>query len=112
MIERYEELRGYLPGLQKDMPECYGKLAEIFEHQVFELHLGEERGRKTDFYIPYMMNDALECYLVLRDAWMTGDYLELDPNIPYRDSLPGGTISLPLLSNRERKMYSPYGSRS
>lgn len=79
MIERYEELRGYLPGLQKDMPECYGKLAEIFEHQVFELHLGEERGRKTDFYIPYMMNDALECYLVLRDAWMTGDYLELDP---------------------------------
>ena len=42
MIERYEELRGYLPGLQKDMPECYGKLAEIFEHQVFELHLGEE----------------------------------------------------------------------
>ena len=84
MIERYEELRGYLPGLQKDMPECYGKLAEIFEHQVFELHLGEERGRKTDFYI----------------------------NIPYRDSLPGGTISLPLLSIRERKMYSPYGSRS
>ena len=79
MIERYEELRGYLPGLQKDMPEFYGKLAEIFEHQVFELHLGEERGRKTDFYIPYMMNDALECYLVLRDAWMTGDYLELDP---------------------------------
>ena len=49
MIERYEELRGYLPGLQKDMPECYGKLAEIFEHQVFELHLGEKRGGETDF---------------------------------------------------------------
>ena len=78
MIERFEELKGFLPGLQKDMPESYGKLAEIFQFHVFELHLGEDRGRKADFYIPYMMNDALECYLVLRDAWMTGDYLDLD----------------------------------
>ena len=78
MIERFEELKEFLPGLQRDMPESYGKLAEIFQFHVFELHLGEDRGRKVDYYIPYMMNDALECYLVLRDAWMTGDYLDLD----------------------------------
>lgn len=79
MIERFEELKAYLPGLQKEMPEGYGKLAEIFQFHVFELHQGEVRGRKTDYYIPYMMNDALECYLVLQDAWMTGEYLDLDP---------------------------------
>ena len=89
MIERFEELKGFLPGLQKDMPESYGKLAEIFQFHVFELHLGEDRGRKADFYIPYMMNDALECYLVLRDAWMTGDYLDLDQE-EYPVQGPGG----------------------
>ena len=26
-----------------------------------------------------MMNDALECYLVLKDARITGEYLQLDP---------------------------------
>ena len=79
MIERFEELREALPGLQREMPDSYGRLAEVFRLHVFELYPGEERGRKRDYYIPYMMNDALECYLVLRDAWMTGDYLDLDP---------------------------------
>ena len=35
--ERYKELSAYLPGLQPDMPAQYQKLAEIFQHQVFEL---------------------------------------------------------------------------
>lgn len=78
MIDRFEELKEFLPGLQKDMPDAYGKLAEIFQFHVFELHCGETRDRKTDYYIPYMMNDALECYLVLKNAWMTGEYLDLD----------------------------------
>lgn len=78
MLEHYEEQRKYLPGLEKGMPNVYGKLAEIFQYQVFELHEEMIDQRNSNYYIPYMMNDALECYLVLKNARMTGEYLPLD----------------------------------
>ena len=79
MLEHYEEKKKFLPGLGKDMPETYGKLAEIFQYQVFELYEEVIGPRNSSYYIPYMMNDALECYLVLKDARITGEYLQLDP---------------------------------
>lgn len=75
MSERYRELQQYLPGLTADMPESYAKLAEVFQHQVFELHRHDDTEERTDFYIPYMMNDALECYLILKNCRMMGEYL-------------------------------------
>ncbi len=47
------------------------KLEEIFEHQVFELCGPFD----TDYYIPYMMNDALEDYLILKNCRMVGEYI-------------------------------------
>ena len=35
-------------------------LAQIFEYQVFELQVEEKDGNQTG-YVPYMMNDAIEC---------------------------------------------------
>lgn len=79
MIEQFEERKQYLPGLGKEMPSAYGKLADVFQYQVLEIYM-EEEGRGTKVcYIPYMMNDALECYLILEGARMTGEYLRLDP---------------------------------
>ena len=37
-------------------------LAQIFEYQVFELQV-EEKDENQTGYVPYMMNDAIECYL-------------------------------------------------
>ena len=41
-------------------------LAQIFEYQVFELQVEEKDGNQTG-YVPYMMNDAIECYLSFMD---------------------------------------------
>lgn len=46
-------------------------LDELLACNAFELHKASENG--TDYYIPYMMNDALECYFVLRDCQLTGN---------------------------------------
>lgn len=49
-------------------------LNEILDCDALELHRSEASSGKRDFYIPYMMNDALECYLILKNASMTGTY--------------------------------------
>ena len=49
-------------------------LDEIVSCEAFELHKTELDNGKQEFYIPYMMNDALECYLILTNATMTGTY--------------------------------------
>ena len=59
-----------------DSYELSEYLDEIFECDAFELHKSAQKDGKQDFYIPYMMNDALECYLILKHATMTGTYLE------------------------------------
>lgn len=70
----YKELREYLPGMTEEFPESFLKLAEIFRQQVFELY--EHRENDTvEYRVPYMMNDALECFLILKHAKMTGEFL-------------------------------------
>lgn len=71
----YKDLENYLPGLKPDMPDAYRKLAEIMKHQVFELHSHTDENGMQNCFIPYMMNDALECYLILKDCRITGRYL-------------------------------------
>lgn len=75
MDGRRKELQDCLAGLRPGMAQEYEKLAEVFLYQVFELYSGNgENGEPDDYYIPYMMNDALECYLVLENCRMTGVY--------------------------------------
>lgn len=51
--------------------ELVSCINELLSCKAFELHMGNG----ADFYIPYMMNDALECYLLLENGRMTGSYL-------------------------------------
>ena len=71
----YEELQQFLPGLSPDMPDSCIKLAELFRAQAFELHIRTLPAGEEKYYIPYMMNDALECLLILEQCRMTGRYL-------------------------------------
>ena len=48
----------HLDVYKRQISSAFEKLAEIFEYQVFELCIGE------DYLIPYMMNDAVENYLI------------------------------------------------
>lgn len=66
MKDEEERLLGVTP----EMGEGFQKLKEIFDKEVFELFIYQEQG-----YVPYMMNDALECYLILTDCRYTGKYL-------------------------------------
>lgn len=66
MTDSMEKLAGVTP----DMEEGFQKLKEIFDKEVFEFYIRQGQG-----YVPYMMNDALECYLVLTDCRCTGEYL-------------------------------------
>lgn len=49
-------------------------LSEIINCNAFELHTELQPNGQQNFYIPYMMNDALECYLLLTNGLMTGEY--------------------------------------
>ena len=74
MDDRLRRLQEALPGLTGDMPQEFFRLAEVFLYDAFELsrESGPEGGEI--FRIPYMMNDALEAWLVLRDCRITGEY--------------------------------------
>lgn len=62
--------------------ELEERVREILSCDAFELHRMETSDGKLNIYIPYMMNDALECYFVLEDVTMTGAYLpEYDEEI-------------------------------
>lgn len=67
-LKRYEK---FLPGLTIDCPEEFVYLAQIFEEEVFELM---EQSDETQFYLVYMMNDAIESFLVFENTVMTGEY--------------------------------------
>lgn len=71
----WKDLQKFLFGLEPDMQTEFFLLAEIIKYQVFELCVGKDEGSIGNFYIPYMMNDAIECYLILENAEMTGEYL-------------------------------------
>lgn len=55
--------------------ELLDYLLEILKHDAFELHIESFSDNSQNFYIPYMMNDALECYLLLENGRITGTYL-------------------------------------
>ena len=51
------------------------KLAQLLEQDQFELIFSESgAGRGQDIRLVYLMNDAVESFLVFRDARMTGEY--------------------------------------
>lgn len=54
-----------------DLREC---INDLLECDAFELQTHINENGLTDYYLPYMMNDALECYFVLKDCRMTGSY--------------------------------------
>ena len=72
MTDKEKELQQYLEGLHAFMPEPFWKLAEILELQALELCKAKNG---QDYLIPYMLNDAVEDYLILRNGSMTGEYL-------------------------------------
>lgn len=56
--------------------ELQGYLNEIISCDAFELHAQKKECGRCDYYIPYMMNDALECFLLLQNGRMTGNYVQ------------------------------------
>ncbi len=74
MDDRLRRLQEALPGLTGDMPREFFRLAEVFLYDAFELSRESEPEGGEIFRIPYMMNDALEAWLVLRDCRITGEY--------------------------------------
>lgn len=54
----FEELESYLPGIKKDMPDAYKKLAEIIKCQALEVCWKNGENGEKQTCIPYMMNDA------------------------------------------------------
>lgn len=56
----------------KDLQES---IDELLACDAFELQMHIDENGQTYYYIPYMMNDALECYFVLKDCRMTGEYV-------------------------------------
>lgn len=72
-MKDYNELKSILPGLQEDMPKPFYMIGELLDYGSFELCIQEKDGRK-EYIIPYIMNDAVECYLTLENASRRGDY--------------------------------------
>lgn len=50
------------------------RLQELIQQGAFELHKKRMSDGTRNIYIPYMMNDALECYILLKNARITGKY--------------------------------------
>ena len=55
------------------MNETIGMLQELLEQNQFELLIPEEPEAK-DIRLVYLMNDAVESFLIFRNACMTGTY--------------------------------------
>ena len=53
------------------MEKAFVMLAELLRQEQFELILSD-----TDIRLVYLMNDAVESFLVFKDAKMTGKYIE------------------------------------
>ena len=64
------------------LPEAFLKLGEVLEQGQFELLFTEEKLR-----LVYLMNDAVESFLVFENARMTGQYRE-----DYEGELEAATV--------------------
>lgn len=65
-----EKCRKFLPGLTENCPDIFAKLAQILEEKVLEIWQGEN----GDYYAAYLMNDAVESFLVFSQARMVGEF--------------------------------------
>ena len=68
-MQAYNDLAKALPGLKEDMPRAFYMLAELFDYGSFDICRSDDK-----YIIPYIMNDAVECYLTLENAVLKGDY--------------------------------------
>ena len=57
-----------------ELPDTFYKLAELLEQDQFELLLSKDMHRKQDISLVYLMNDAVESFLVFHNATITGQY--------------------------------------
>ena len=61
-----------------ELPDTFYKLAELLEQDQFELLLSENETkdvhRKQDISLVYLMNDAVESFLIFHNATITGQY--------------------------------------
>jgi len=74
--------------LLDDFRKC---IDELIDCNAFELQLHTDENGQTDCYIPYMMNDALECYFVLKDCKITGELLTGSLDSSDSSDAPGGS---------------------
>lgn len=83
------------PG-QEYYEEFYHCLTDLIDLQAFELQPSFE-GMHT-WYIPYMMNDSIEYYFVLKNCRTAGEYLpESDEPVTARFHTPSEQVPSPLL---------------
>ena len=68
-MQAYKDLVKALPGLKEDMPRAFYMLAELFDYGSFDICRSDDK-----YIIPYIMNDAVECYLTVENAVLKGEY--------------------------------------
>lgn len=74
MIKDYSD---YMTGITDDMPDEIFKIAQLIELSVFKPVFKKSSDAKSDeCQVVYLMNDAVESYIVLKNAVMTGEYLD------------------------------------
>lgn len=57
------------------LPDTFDKLKELLAQDQFELLLDEEnKEEKQEIRLVYLMNDAVESFLVFHEARLTGEY--------------------------------------
>ena len=71
-----EQLKQMLPGLTDEMPECFKRIAELLDYGAFELCEQHGKDGAMQYVIPYILNDAVECYLDVLDASLQGEYVQ------------------------------------
>ena len=62
-----------LQGLSEEMPEEFFKLAQLVE--VEQLEFLAPKDNSNNWRLVYLMNDAVESFLVFENARFTGEYL-------------------------------------
>ena len=57
------------------LPDTFDKLKELLAQDQFEVLLDEEnKEEKQEIRLVYLMNDAVESFLVFHEARLTGEY--------------------------------------
>ena len=88
-----KDYANYMTGITEDMPDEIIKIAELIELSVFEPVFKKNMSTgNRDCHVVYLMNDAVESYIVLEDAIMTGEYLGGDSTKDVNESDSGDNI--------------------